>query len=450
MAVSYTNFEDLTKTTPKSNSSKTVAELQKEADFISDRATRTFPRLPKELRQNHFASISASFEYRRQKYIGSMQCQKWTFNIKDEDALDEFNRINDWRQRSWYTDISLKTLESNNDFIVSQDILFGNLSHKPHLMAFAYNNTDKSYSSSTLDLYGLKFLALEAPLTEPAVRSFRNLMHNHHVNTLVRLTAHCELDNDNVSSIKCMPYWSKLCSKGKNGTKLTIPLESERPSDPAYELNYIATDDWKDNDGGNAQRLLDLVLEARKVHDSNEYMAVHCHSGVARSGTFIACYALIHEIDKQVLSGVDPKNVNISLEDAVRRGSLQRFHFVGRGSQHVTLHRSIDLYVKGLMEGKYKPMNVSVSANTSILETKQNNESVILAASSTQSSEIDQLQKRIEYLESIIWTKFGMKAIEPPKGPVLVFSNVNKTSDQGQTLEKSHVTTIHGRTHNKT
>src|SRR5436190_1704970 len=136
---------------PLQSSTKTYADLEKEANFISDRATRTFPRLPLQIRQEQMTIISASIEFRRQKYMGGMQFQQLILDRKKEEVLAEFNQINDWRQRVWYKDVSTTTLESNPDFIVSQDILFGNLSHKPHLMAFAHNNTDKSYSSSTLN-----------------------------------------------------------------------------------------------------------------------------------------------------------------------------------------------------------------------------------------------------------------------------------------------------------
>ena len=61
-----------------------------------------------------------------------------------------------------------------------------------------------------------------------------------------------------------------------------------------------------------------MVLKAKKLYDpSKGPLAVHCGGGVGHSGTFIAAFYLINEIDKQIKSGMSADRVQISVESLV-------------------------------------------------------------------------------------------------------------------------------------
>ncbi|MEI6531490.1 MAG: protein-tyrosine phosphatase family protein, partial [Chlamydiota bacterium] len=83
-----------------------------------------------------------------------------------------------------------------------------------------------------------------------------------------------------------------------------------------------------------------LVLKVRKaVREKDGLLAIHCSSGVGRTGTFMAALAIVDAIDKR-----EP----FSIEELVCRLSLQRFHSVGKPSQYITLHRLAEEYVISL------------------------------------------------------------------------------------------------------
>lgn len=310
--------------------------------------TRTFPSLPQAYRMIHFQECEASFKKRAEKFLANKQYRPWSMNINKEEILAEFERMTQWREALWYVDPKAKTLESHEDFMISQNLLINHRYRKPHLIAFAYNNTDTSYNSDTIILNGLKFLALEAP-SKASIESFLNLMHNFQVTHLVRLTPATENGGE-----KSYPYWVRHVETdaATQESFLNIPLESEDGDPLPYKLRYVGIDTWKDHTSGSPDELLDLILKARKGYTPSSLMAVHCHSGVARTGTFIAGFILLNEIDQQIAKGVKPADIKVSIEKTVAQLSLQRFYMVGKPAQYLTLYRLVDLYIKGLQEGK--------------------------------------------------------------------------------------------------
>ena len=230
------------------------------------------------------------------------------------------------------------------DFKISQSLVVNHRYRKPHLIAFQYNNTDDSFNSSTVVANGFKFLALEAP-SKASIDRFLNLIHNVNVTHVVRLTPATEGGSE-----KCYPYWegNVETSAEEDIHHLIVRLESEDNDPIAYRPNYIWVDSWKDGYSGSPEGLLELIMKTRKNHDASSLVAVHCHSGVSRTGTFIAGFILLDEIDRQVAKGVSPKNIKVSVEKVVTELSLQRFYMVGQPKQYLTLYRLVDLYVKKL------------------------------------------------------------------------------------------------------
>lgn len=310
--------------------------------------TRTFPSLPKAYRDHHFKENDVSFKKRSEAFLNKKEHTPWSMNRKKEEILEEFDKLTQWRESLWYVDPTASTLESHKDFMISQELLINHHYRKPHLIAFEYNYTDASYNSSTIVLNGLKFLALEAP-SKASIENFNNLMNNFQVTHLVRLTPATENGTE-----KCYPYWPGFVETGASTHEsfLNILLESEENDPLPYKLRYVWTDAWEDHQSGSPEELLDLILQARIGHTPSSLMAVHCHSGVARTGTFIAGFILLNEIDQQITKGVKPTNLKISVEKVVAELSLQRLYMVGKPAQYLTLYRLVDLYVKGLQEGK--------------------------------------------------------------------------------------------------
>jgi|GEM_PF-1731300 len=312
--------------------------------------TRTFPRLPESYCEQRFQQCESVFKKLSKKFLDKKDYKMWSFDRPKEEILEEFNQLDCWREEVWYKNRDADTLESQKDFIVSQELLINHHYRKPHLIAFQYNNADASYNCSLCSINGLKFLALEAP-SKTSVKNFFNLLHNFQVTHLVRLTPATENGDE-----KCYPYWEgkAISSASTQDDILNIPLESEEENPKPYKLHYVWTDAWKDHQSGSAQELLDLILRTRSGYGPSSIIAVHCHSGVARTGTFIAGFLLLDEIDRQIAKGIKPQDLKISIEKVVKQLSLQRFYMVGKPMQYLTVYRLVDLYVQGLEKSGLK------------------------------------------------------------------------------------------------
>ena len=190
------------------------------------------------------------------------------------------------------------------------------------------------YNGSLVEIDGLRFLALEGPLEKAVSRFFYALLDTNPP-LLIRLTPEKENDIE-----RCAPYWKdRLLESGR----LAIPRHLGAPKN----IDYLATDEWKDNSAANAELLLGLVLQARALYDpSKGPLAVHYSGGVGRTGTFIAAYCLIREIDVQIASGIPVSKLKVSIERLVARLSLQRYHMVARSPQYLNLHYLLKVYLE--------------------------------------------------------------------------------------------------------
>lgn len=299
----------------------------------------SFATLPIQYIETKIQAIQQAFEQRTVLFLKGRNYQPWKADKPKADILKEYDQLNDWRFHAWFVDPNASTLTAKEDFMLAQDLLEKGYYRKPNTIAFQYNQTDGSYNSSTIVLNGFRFLALEAPSAKN-LKNFYTLLQNFHVTQLVRLTPAKENGVE-----KSYPYWQnkvKTNPKTKQ-TFLKIPQEFNSTS---YLVRYYFTDNWLDDTAGNPQELLRLIQAARTNYDpSTDILACHCHAGVGRTGTFLAGFLLLNEIDRQIASGVKKTAINISIEKVVMQLSLQRSYMVGEADQYVTLYRLIDLYI---------------------------------------------------------------------------------------------------------
>lgn len=312
------------------------------AEATVTHSSYTFPSLPMHEREAKFEAVQKGFEERSNLFLKGKHFQNWSNNKNQKEISEEFKRIEEWRNHSWYAENTGELLVSRADFMVAQDLLEKGLYSRPNLIAFQYNQTDGSYNSSTIVLNGQRFLALEAP-TEKNVNQFYKLLQNLQVTQLVRLTP--ATSNGESQSLA---YWQGRIKKDTKAgnTIINVPLAGIKKTFP---VRYYSTEAWQDNAGIDPQTLLKLIQNVRKDVDTDSgLLACHCGSGVGRTGTFIAGFLLIQEIDRQIAAGTKLEALDISIEKIVMQLSLQRFYMVAKPEQYLTLYRLVDTYVQSL------------------------------------------------------------------------------------------------------
>lgn len=304
----------------------------------------TFPCLPKTYREAHFQKAEAGFKARAELSLPEESVHLWTFNRPTKDILKEFDALIKWRRKLWFKDPSSPTPESQDGFMIAQPLLFNHRYRNPSIIAFEYNHTDDSYNSSSINLNGLRFLAFESP-SEDSVEALFHLLYNFQITHLVRLTAAAE---DGIE--KSYPYWKghEDIDPVSERTYLHVPLKSWGSKQAVYTIPYTWTDRWKDNHAISPERLFALILKARKDYGPSSLIGVHCHSGSGRTGVFIAGFALLHEVDRQIAKGKKLDTLDISIEEVAKKLDLQRFTMIQVPQQYLLLYRLVDFYVKNL------------------------------------------------------------------------------------------------------
>lgn len=201
--------------------------------------------------------------------------------------------------------------------------------------AFCYNVASPSYNASVITLHGKSFLAMEAP-GSGNLDTFCGLLTQFNVTDLIRLTSAMEGTREN-----SYPYWEGHINIHPKTARPTIELDGR-------EMNYFCTDLWENHEGIESGRLIALVKAVMANDGPEQMIAVHCRAGVGRTGTFLAAYALIRDIDEQIASGVPVDDVRISVDKVVWELSLQRPFMVVRFSQYVSLYRLVTSYMEFL------------------------------------------------------------------------------------------------------
>ena len=288
----------------------------------------------------HCLDAEKGFQDRWQEYHGDLrQFSIWSPNWTEDELKSRFDQMIAERCQVYFvslTDTESKTYQKGQyrpSYAIPETFkTWGSRFSSPG--SFNYNLASTDYNASIITLNGQLFLAMEAP-TSQNFETFFSILSQYRVTDLVRLTAAVE---DNKES--CFPYWEGHLNINPNTGKNTIEWAEN-------EINYYFTDRWENHKGIEPQRLIALIKDVQS-ESTDKIIAVHCKAGVGRTGTFLAAYSLIHEIDSQLASGIDIDHIQVSVDKVIWELSLQRPFAVAYFSQYLTLYQLIGSYVESI------------------------------------------------------------------------------------------------------
>ncbi|HSX20042.1 MAG TPA: protein-tyrosine phosphatase family protein [Gammaproteobacteria bacterium] len=302
---------------------------------------RIMPALSRQRIDLNFKQANDGFQQRWKEFAQNRTFVRYAPDFKDDELAAKFLEIKKTRKNVYYENFGELPQRSRMEYERSQILLSNGCYKVLHHMAFEYNHTHPSYNSSNVILNGHRFLALEGPQKPEHVGNFLRLLVNYDVKQLVRLT------RDEDHGFKSQNYWRDAVNVNKNEQQLlTFKLEGEDPTQTQpYSVLYYATDSWLDFSGTSPELLLQMVEQVRKDYKKGDIVAVHCSAGVGRTGTFIAAFLLLDEVDQQLQRGVPKNRIKLSIEELVYKLSLQRAYAVAEPEQYVNLHQLVKMYV---------------------------------------------------------------------------------------------------------
>lgn len=289
---------------------------------------------PRSYIDRQFEETAQAFEWRFEKYGADRFFAPWTPDRPVEDIHREFQHLHEQRFSIWYMQPPgwYDTIEVNEDFLFADHLFFTDAFRAGNCLAFAYNQTHPSFNSSNIVMGQGRFLAMEGTRSAQET-SFFHLLTAYQVTHLVRLTPAFDTQK------KCHPYWEGRTEHTDLGTWLRLPLRGGS----SYSLHYFEVEDWVDHQAIDAGVLIALIEEVRANYDpQTDLLAVHCSAGVGRTGTFLAAWVLMHEIDRQRIAGND---VHVSIEEVVFKLNLQRKYMVTRKEQYQMLYELVGIYL---------------------------------------------------------------------------------------------------------
>ncbi len=254
------------------------------------------------------------------------------YSVKsDKDIFDEFEKLDRLRKALWYINPDTSPRICHEDYMIDQDILEKNLFRDIRNIAFAYNSLSHNYNASTIFINQYHFIALQEPAHDQ-VSLFYKLLLNHHVTGLVRLKPEHEFV-DNRSS----KYWLEKLERHNDRLNHKISIAGDPLTQPIF-IPYIYSEKWTDDQDVEIEELHTLVKGVRNIFRvKGGPIAIHCASGVGRTGTLMAAVAIAEFLDKSELN-------DLSIEKMVLYLSLQRPNMVGVASQYLLLYRFAAYY----------------------------------------------------------------------------------------------------------
>lgn len=283
-----------------------------------------------------FEAAKAEFEKRWERFRAGKVFCLWTPRRPQQEIEAEFQRIFEDRTLAWYASLKDPVREVHPDYAIAEELIAGDHVRVPNCVAFDYNKSCNYFNSSNINIEGLRFLAMEGTRSKDETGFFRLLL-NSHASRLVRLTPSYD-----GAQKKCHPYWEgRMAAVSREKWVLSVP----RRDSFSVDLPYYVCEEWVDNQGTQPGILFNLIKQVREGYQPGEdLVAVHCSAGVGRTGTFIAAFTLIHSAEDQLNAGKKLDEIEISIDEIVRKLSLQRFHMVGQKAQYVLLYRLLDYY----------------------------------------------------------------------------------------------------------
>lgn len=326
--------------------SSLYANSSKNVNPSTSNAVALLASLPEQYLESQFQDIERAFNVRWDLFSKGRHFNAYKPNKTKQEIQDEFKQLNEWRLETWFVNPKDKQLISKADYMIAQELVEKGYYRTPRVIAFQYNLTNPMYNASTIVINGHRFFAFEGPKPE-FVKNFFTVLQNHRVTQLVRLTKAEEQGKP-----KSSPYWLGRTKKDKEGN-LILQIPQFNNKSP-YTLYYYPVETWPDHHGVSPNTLLTLIQNVRKQfkEQPSGTLACHCAGGVGRTGTFLAAFALLDEIDKQISKGATPDTIDISIEKTVLQLSLQRPFMVAKEAQYETLYKLVDLYLKSISSTK--------------------------------------------------------------------------------------------------
>ena len=248
----------------------------------------------------------------------------WTPQWKEDELKKRYYAQFSQERKEFYAELK-KTFKANGH---SKKTAEGSSMSAP----FMYNAVHSGYNGSIVTLGGKQFLAVEAP-TKRNQSEFFEILREYAVTDLVRIAPLCEGGCEKMSL-----YWEGRINIGLQTKRPTIVIDG-------CEINYVETDFWPDQEGIDEDRLIALVKVVMANPSPQQVVAVHCHAGIGRTGTFLAAYELIRQIDEQLAHGVASDQIQVSVDKVLWELSLQRMYAVSSVAQYITLYKLVGTYL---------------------------------------------------------------------------------------------------------
>ena len=250
--------------------------------------------------------------------------ERWSVffvNPQDFDANNPYNKetFGRWKE-------SFQTLENRQSWFF----------HLPFSLAPTYSLASQNYSASIISLNNVHFIAMEGP-NEKNLDAFYQVLDGYSVTDLLRLTAATE--KDRIKSYP-YPYWEGQINIHPVSGRVAIEVQNR-------SIHYFPMDLWKNHQGLEPKKLLALInaVKDSKLAAPPKIIAVHCSAGAGRTGTFIAVYLLVDEINGQIDSGLPYENLDFSIDKIIWQISLQRPFMATHFPQYRALYELANHYI---------------------------------------------------------------------------------------------------------